>query len=319
MDLSTIQKNYSRIREEAAKVIAGQDDILHHLIIGLLLQGHILLESVPGLGKSLMVEVLARLIGGSYKRIQFTPDLMPSDIIGTTIYHSEIDDFRIKKGPVFTNILLADEINRASAKTQSALLEAMAEGQVSIGNETLQLEPPFLCLATQNPIEMEGTYPLPEAQQDRFMMKLIMDYPGEDQEKQILNNYLGGFDHRDLDAAGLKPVCKPKDITAMGRELKKIKVEEKIVNYITELVRETRGHMRLLYGSSPRGAVSLLLASQASAALEGRDYVTPDDVKALAVPVIQHRVVLSPDAELSGQTSGEILREILDTVKVPRS
>lgn len=319
MEIHEIQTHCDAIKKELRKVIVGQDEIIHHMLIGLILQGHILLESVPGLGKSLMAQALARSIGGSYKRIQFTPDLMPSDIIGTTIYRQEIDDFQIRKGPVFTNILLADEVNRASAKTQSALLESMGERQVSIGNETLSLTPPFLCIATQNPIEMEGTYPLPEAQQDRFMMKLIMDYPAAVEEKGILKNYLSGFDHRDLDALGLEEVCQGETLIRMGESIQKVQVEEKILDYIGALVQETRQHQRLSYGASPRGSVSLLLASQAAAALDGRDYVTPDDVKDLLIPVLQHRIVLSPEAEIAGQSSSDLLEEIIALVEVPRS
>jgi len=319
MEIHEIQKQCDAIKKELKKVIVGQDEIVHHLIIGLILQGHILLESVPGLGKSLLAQALARTVGGRYNRIQFTPDLMPSDIIGTTIYRQEIDGFQIKKGPVFTNILLADEINRASAKTQSALLESMGEGQVSIGNETLSLEPPFLCIATQNPIEMEGTYPLPEAQQDRFMMKLVMSYPQPQEEKGILKNYLTGFDHRNLEAAGLEEICQGTTLIQMGKSIQKVQVEEKILDYIGSLIQETRQHQRLSYGASPRGSVSLLLASQAAAALDGRDYVTPDDVKDLLIPVLQHRIVLSPEAEIAGQSPASLLEEIISMVEVPRS
>lgn len=319
MNIEKIEEFNQSMQDQLSKVIVGQQAIIEKLVIGLLLQGHILLESVPGLGKSILAHSIARCSGGGYKRVQFTPDLMPSDIIGTTIYRSEIDDFQIKKGPIFTNILLADEVNRASAKTQSALLEAMAEGQVSLGSETHQLAAPFLCIATQNPIEMEGTYPLPEAQQDRFMMKLIMDYPEVHEEQGILYNYMAGFDHRNIETLDLQQVCDSQNLAEMGQWIKQVNVDEKIIHYITQLVRETRNHDRFSYGSSPRGAVALLLTSQAQAALNGRDYVTPDDVKELLLPVLQHRVILSPDAEIAGQKAGEILHGIIDHVEVPRS
>ncbi|MDC7220653.1 MAG: MoxR family ATPase [Spirochaetales bacterium] len=319
MEIEDIQKKYDIIKSELSKVILGQEEVLRHLFISLILQGHILIESPPGLGKSLMARALSRVIGGTFKRVQFTPDLMPSDIIGTTVYRAEADRFQIKKGPVFTHILLADEINRASAKTQSALLEAMGEKQVSIGNETLSLEPSFFCIATQNPIEMEGTYPLPEAQQDRFLMKLVLSYPQVDHEEGILKNYLDGFDHRDSPEKYLDEICQIDDILAMEKRCRQVKVEEKIVTYITALVRETREHLNFSFGASPRGAVALLLASQVSAVLDGRDYVTPDDVKELLIPVLRHRVVLSPDAEIAGRGAEELLGEIIGKVEVPRS
>ncbi|MDC7223584.1 MAG: MoxR family ATPase [Spirochaetales bacterium] len=319
MEIADIQERYEQIRREMGKVILGQDEVLRHLFISLVLQGHILIESPPGLGKSLMARAMSRVIGGTFKRVQFTPDLMPSDIIGTTVYRAETDRFQIRKGPVFTHILLADEINRASAKTQSALLEAMGEKQVSIGNETLSLEPSFFCIATQNPIEMEGTYPLPEAQQDRFLMKLVLSYPPSAEEEGILQNYLGGFDHRESPDRYLDEICRIEDILLMEKRCRQVKVEEKIVSYITALVRETRNHFNFSFGASPRGSVALLLASQVSAVLDGRDYVTPDDVKDLLIPVLRHRVVLSPDAEIAGRGTGELLKEIIGNVEVPRS
>lgn len=318
MDLEQVKALTARLEAEIGKVIRGQGEIVRQCLTGLILQGHVLLESVPGLGKSLLAGSLARIIGGEGRRIQFTPDLMPSDIVGTTVYRMETGEFQVRKGPVFTHILLADEVNRASAKTQSALLEVMAERQVSLGNETFRLESPFFCIATQNPIEMEGTYPLPEAQQDRFLMKLLMDYPSDEEEKEILRGYGRGFDHRDIGSAGLETVCSPSDIDAAGQVVRSVRVDEKIIGYITELVRATREHARFSFGASPRGAVALFQLAQASAALEGRDYAVPDDVKEYACAALRHRVILSPEAEISGQTADEVLREIIDGIKVPR-
>jgi MoxR-like ATPase len=317
MELDGVKELTGKLEAEVGKVIKGQQEIIRQTLVGLVLQGHVLLESVPGLGKSLLAGTLARIIGGQGKRIQFTPDLMPSDIVGTTVYRMETGEFQVRKGPVFTHILLADEVNRASAKTQSALLEAMAERQVSLGNETFRLESPFFCIATQNPIEMEGTYPLPEAQQDRFMMKLVMDYPSEEEEKAILRGYSAGFDHRDIGTAGIVPICTTADIDAAGKAVRNVKVDDKIIDYITALVRATREHARFSFGASPRGSVALYLLAQATAAFDGRDFVVPDDVKEFACPALRHRVMLSPEAEVSGQTADEILKEIIGGVKVP--
>lgn len=313
-----LQEVYAKIRNEAQKTIVGQQDVLDLLFIALIANGHVLLEGVPGTAKTLSAKTLAFLINADFKRIQFTPDLMPSDITGNNIFDMSTSKFNIRKGPIFTNILLADEINRAPAKTQAALLEAMEEEQVSIDGNRMELPSPFMVLATQNPIEFEGTYPLPEAQLDRFLFKIIISYPSPEMEQTLLNRYNSGFDARHLDSAGLNPIIDHAALEQCREEVKIIQVDAGILSYITAIANVSRQSVDLVMGGSPRASIALLLASKVYAALQGRSYVIPDDVKVLAFPVLRHRIILKPEAEIEGYTADTVLRKILAGVPVPR-
>jgi MoxR-like ATPase len=310
----------NRIRQEAHKVIVGQEALLDRLLMALLCNQHLLIEGVPGLAKTLSVTTLAKMIQASFRRIQFTPDLLPADVIGTLIYNPKSGEFSIKQGPIFAHIILADEINRAPAKVQSALLEAMQERQVTIGDQSFRLEDPFLVLATQNPIEQEGTYALPEAQVDRFMMKLTVTYPDKAQEHQILKRMA-----RSKPTAAVEPIITPEDIRRWRELADDVFVDERIEEYIVNLVEATRhpeacgmdfGPL-VRYGASPRATIFLALAAKANALLEGRGYVTPDDVKAVAYDVLRHRVILTFEAQAEERTSEAIIAQILGTVEVP--
>ena len=309
---------YSRMRAEAAKVIVGQESVFEQIVVAFFAGGHVLLEGVPGTAKTLIAKTLAHLINADFGRIQFTADLMPSDVVGTQVFEINQGRFHLKRGPVFTNILLADEINRAPAKTQSALLEAMEERQVTIDGERHPLNDPFMVLATQNPIEYEGTYPLPEAQLDRFMFKVLVDYPPGAVEQEVLRRYHAGFDAHDLKAAGIQPVLGPADLPALRAAIRGVTVEDGLFGYITAIAQATRRSPDLLLGGSPRASISLLLAAKTYAALHGRDYVTPDDVKALVAPVLRHRILLRPEAEIEGLDADAVLRRIVAGVEVPR-
>jgi len=277
-----------------------------------------LLEGVPGTAKTLMAKIVARLVDAQFRRIQFTPDLMPSDIVGTSVFDLAAGHFFLKQGPVFTQILLADEINRAPAKTQSALLEAMEERQVSLEGERYALPFPFLVIATQNPIEYEGTYPLPEAQLDRFLFKVLVTYPGNEAELQVLHNYHRGFDARELEAVDLTPVAGPEELRAAMAEIAGVTVDQGIMTYILAIVDATRNTPDLLLGASPRASISLLLSAKTLAALRGRSFVTPDDIKSLAGPVLRHRLILESSAEIEGLTTDSIISRLLARIPVPR-
>jgi MoxR-like ATPase len=309
---------YQQIKAEAAKVIVGQSEAFEHIVVALFSGGHVLLEGVPGTAKTLMAKTLARLIRADFKRVQFTPDLMPSDIVGTSVFNLQSSTFTLRRGPVFTQILLADEINRAPAKTQSALLEAMEEHQVTIEGELNKLPEPFMVLATQNPVEYEGTYPLPEAQLDRFLMKVRISYPPMQAETEILRRYHNGFDAHRLDEAGLSPVMSPADIAAAQAAILAIKVEDGILDYIARLLDATRKSQDLILGGSPRAGIALLLTSKTLAALQGRDYVRPDDIKFLVAPVLRHRIILRPEAEVEGLDADKVIARVLAKVDVPR-
>ncbi len=308
------------IKMEMRKVIIGQQDMTERLLIGLLANGHILLEGVPGLAKTLAIKTLSQVIGAKFSRIQFTPDLLPADIIGTVIYSPKKEEFSVKQGPVFANFILADEINRSPAKVQSALLEAMQERQVTIGDDTFDLPSPFLVMATQNPIEQEGTYPLPEAQVDRFMLKVVIDYPKQEEEKMIIRqNVANSFPLS-------KAVIKPEDILRAQKIVREVYVDEKIETYITDIVFASRNPEQyelknikdmIHYGASPRASINLALAAKAFAFLRGRGYVIPEDIRAIAHDVMRHRIGLTYEAEAENITSEEIINEILNKVEVP--
>jgi len=308
------------INMEMSKVIVGQKQMVERLLIGLLSNGHILLEGVPGLAKTLAIKSLANCIDAKFSRIQFTPDLLPADLIGTMIYSQKKEEFVVKRGPIFANFILADEINRAPAKVQSALLEAMQERQITIGESTYKLDEPFLVMATQNPIEQEGTYPLPEAQVDRFMMKVVIPYPTKEEEKTILNQHL------EADYPVTHSVIKPEDIVRARAIVKEVYIDEKISNYITDIVFATRYpadykldkfSSLINYGASPRATINLALAAQAFAFIKRRGYVIPEDIRAVCHDVLRHRIGLSYEAEAENITSSDIISEILNTVEVP--
>jgi MoxR-like ATPase len=306
------------VRAEIGKAVVGQDPVVTGLLIALLCQGHVLLEGVPGVAKTLLIRALGAALDLQSKRVQFTPDLMPGDVTGSLIYDARTARFEFREGPVFTNLLLADEINRTPPKTQAALLEAMAERQVSVEGTPRPLPVPFLVAATQNPVEYEGTYPLPEAQLDRFLLKLTVALPDRDQEIGIVTRHAAGFDPRDLAGAGISAVAGADQITAATRSVGRVHVAPEVAGYIVDVCRATRLSPSLQLGVSPRGATALLATSRAWAWLSGRDYVTPDDVKALARPTLRHRVQLRPEAELEGTTADGILEAVLTSVPVPR-
>ncbi|MEA2900362.1 MAG: MoxR-like ATPase [Actinomycetota bacterium] len=305
-----------RIREEVAKVVVGQDAVLTGLVVALLVRGHVLLEGVPGVAKTLLVKVLAASLDLDFKRVQFTPDLMPSDVTGQVILEGR--DFRFRPGPVFTNLLLADEINRTPPKTQASLLEAMEERQVTVAGETRPLPDPFVVVATQNPVEYEGTYPLPEAQLDRFMLKLAVPYPTAEQEQAVVARHHAGMNPHDIATLGITAVAGVDDLAAARRAVGQVAVEDKVQAYIVAIVRATRESPSLSLGASPRGAVMLLAAAKAWAFLAGKSFVTPDEVKAVAKPALRHRISLRPEVELEGVTADGVLDGVLAAVPVPR-
>jgi MoxR-like ATPase len=304
-----------RFSDSVHKVIVGQDETIRLAFMALALRGHILIEGVPGTAKTLLSRTVARLIGGSFKRIQFTPDLMPSDIVGTSIFEIATSSFRIRLGPVFANVVLADEVNRAPAKTQAALLEAMEERQVTLEGASHALPDPFIVIATQNPVEYEGTYPLPEAELDRFLFKAVVAYPQQPEEIAILRRHEKG---RPLDLVETLDPLAPTDLGSSRDEIESVTVEDSVVGYIVRIVEETRRSGDLVLGASPRAGVHLLHAAKASAALDGRDFVTPDDVKSLVPPTLRHRVVLKAEAEIEGVDADAALRRVLARLDVPR-
>ncbi|MEU7213566.1 MoxR family ATPase [Streptomyces sp. NPDC044989] len=306
------------LRAEIAKAVVGQDAAVTGLVVALLCRGHVLLEGVPGVAKTLLVRTLAEATELDTKRVQFTPDLMPSDVTGSLVYDARTAEFSFQPGPVFTNLLLADEINRTPPKTQSSLLEAMEERQVTVDGTPRPLPEPFLVAATQNPVEYEGTYPLPEAQLDRFLLKLTVPLPTRQDEIDVLTRHAAGFNPRDLHAAGVRPVASAAGLEAARAEAAKTTVSPEITAYVVDICRATRESPSLTLGVSPRGATALLSTARAWAWLTGRDYVTPDDVKALALPTLRHRVQLRPEAEMEGVTADSVINAILAHVPVPR-
>jgi MoxR-like ATPase len=308
----------ARVRAEVAKAVVGQDAAVTGLVIALLCRGHVLLEGVPGVAKTLLVRSLASALHLRTTRVQFTPDLMPGDVTGSLVYDARTAEFSFREGPVFTNLLLADEINRTPPKTQASLLEAMEERQVSVEGVPRLLPDPFVVAATQNPVEYEGTYPLPEAQLDRFLLKLTVPLPPREVELEVLARHAAGFDPRDLGAAGIRAVAGPQDLAAATRAVRTVTVSPSVMGYVVDVVRATRHSPSLALGVSPRGATALMATSRAWAWMSGRDYVTPDDVKALARPTLRHRVQLRPEAELEGVTTDGVLDTVLAAVPVPR-
>ena len=307
------------IRAEVAKALIGQSAVIDQVLIALLAGGHVLIEGVPGLGKTLLVRALAKTFDGRFARIQFTPDLMPADVTGHTLYDQATREFTTRRGPVFTNLLLADEINRAPAKTQAALLEVMQEGQVTIEGTPHPLSPPFMVLATQNPIEQEGTYALPEAQLDRFLLKIRIDFPTQQDEhvmvRQVTANQVGDR----LNVDGVATLIKPPAVLALQRFVASLTVDERVSDYAVRITRSTRAWPGLSAGASPRGGIALVRAARAHALIEGRDFVTPDDVKAVALPALRHRAVLAPELEIEGQSVDEVLKAMLNKVDAPRT
>ncbi|NLM57608.1 MAG: MoxR family ATPase [Clostridium sp.] len=311
-------KKAKEIIQEVSRVVVGQYDFIEKLVVCLLSGGHVLVEGVPGLAKTLASKVMSKTIKAEFKRVQFTPDLMPADIIGTKVFDQKSGEFYLKKGPLFTNIFLADEINRTPPKTQAALLEAMEERAISIDGETHKLEEPFMVLATQNPVEYEGTYPLPEAQVDRFLMKLIVGYVPQKFENILLQKFNSGFDSKNLESENINEVCTPEDIKRCREEIKNVRVSDEIINYITSIIRATRNSPSLILGASPRASIALLLTSKAYAAIQGRSFVIPEDVKDLALPVLRHRIILRPEAGIDGLGNDDVINSILSKVEVPR-
>jgi MoxR-like ATPase len=318
-DTEILKKILVRAKQEVSKVIIGQDDVVNKALIAIFTGHHVLIEGVPGVAKTLLVRALARVLGCAFSRIQFTPDLMPADITGTHVFNLQQNTFTLVKGPVFTEFLLADEINRAPAKTQSALLQAMQERTVTIDRDTHTLSDNFTVFATQNPIEFEGTYPLPEAQKDRFMLKISMGHPELQEELTLAERMLGQESPEDLLKSGaIKPVLRPETLATLRLCLMKILIQKELIEYLVAIVRATRQHQSVLVGAGPRATQALLLSSRACAATQGRDFVIPDDIKEMALPVLEHRLILRAEYEIEGLTVPEVIQDILQSVAVPR-
>ena len=313
-----VSSTVAHIKNELHKVIVGQDDPIEQVLIAILAEGHALIEGVPGTAKTLTVKTLARIINATFSRIQFTPDLMPSDITGTNVFNIATSAFNLRRGPIFTDILLADEINRTPPKTQAALLEAMEERQVTIDGDAHLLPQIFTVLATENPIEYEGTYPLPEAQLDRFLLKILLDYPAEQDEREVLARWDAGFNSKRLDDVNLVPLQDPNSIIHCREQVRRARMEPGVQHYAVDLVRRTRSHPFIHYGASPRASVALLLCSKALAAMRGRDFTTPDDVRDVSLPVLRHRLTLRAEAELDGVTADAVIADIIKSAEVPR-
>lgn len=314
--LTNLQVSVEKIRAELGKIIVGQDDMIELIITALLTGGHALLEGVPGVAKTLTAKLLARTVSTGFSRIQFTPDLMPSDVVGTMVYNAKNSEFEFKKGPVFSNIILVDEINRAPAKTQAALFEVMEEHQVTVDGKTYPMKPPFIILATQNPIEHEGTYRLPEAQLDRFLFKIKVGYPAKEQEVAMLTGYHSRNDVNDINM--IKPVLSESDIAEFQKKIRTIHIEPNLINYISEIIQHTRNNRALYLGASPRAAIALLASSKTYAAINGRDFIKPEDIQQMAYPVLRHRIMLTPEKEMEGATTDDVIKQIIEGIEVPR-
>ena len=315
-DLTELKNAIDRVRTEVKKIIVGQDNIIDMMITAVLADGHILIEGVPGIAKTLMAKIISRTISAEFSRIQFTPDLMPSDILGTSVFNMKSSEFEFNRGPIFSNIILIDEINRAPAKTQSALFEAMEERQVTIDGTTYKMDVPFTVIATQNPIEHEGTYKLPEAQLDRFMFKIEMDYPLPEEEIKILLDLHNRKNINDLNL--VQPIFTKENLKTFREKIRTIHLDEKVANYITQIVTKTRNNSDLYLGGSPRASISIMIGAKSMAAINGRDFVTPDDVKVVVQPTLRHRILLTPEKEMEGKTPDDIIKTIMERVEVPR-
>lgn len=315
-DLTVLNDAVLSIRNEIRKVIVGQDDMVKLIIAALLADGHVLIEGVPGVAKTLTAKLVAKSVNAGFSRIQFTPDLMPSDVLGTPVFNPREASFEFKKGPIFSNIVLVDEINRAPAKTQSALLEIMEERQATVDGKTYPMAQPFMVLATQNPVEQEGTYRLPEAQLDRFLFKIIVPYPTETEEMAILNQFNSMGNTKPLDM--INPALDGKQVAALREQIKNQMIEEKLLQFIARLIHNTRNHKSIYLGASPRASLAIMNASKAIAAMQGRDFVTPEDILAVVPPVLRHRIILSPDKEMEGITEDEVIKQIIQGMDVPR-
>lgn len=315
-DLGMLSDAVMAVRQQIKKVIVGQDEMVKLIIAALLADGHVLMEGVPGVAKTLTAKLTARSLDVGFSRIQFTPDLMPSDVLGTPVFNPKEGTFDFKRGPIFSNIVLIDEINRAPAKTQSALFEAMEERQITIDGRTYAMQPPFMVIATQNPIEQEGTYRLPEAQLDRFLFKIVVPYPDEAQELEILQQFhqMGNTPV----IAAIEPVLKGEQIAAIRSQVKTLVMEEKLLQFIAQLVHQTRHHKSIYLGASPRASLAIMNAAKAMAAINGRDFVIPDDILEIVSPVLRHRIILSPDKEMEGVTEDAVIKQILQTMEIPR-
>lgn len=316
IDLSELQNTIHTVKQEISKTIVGQEEMLDLLLIALLSDGHVLIEGVPGVAKTLTAKLLAQTVSVNFSRIQFTPDLMPSDIIGTSIFNQKIADFEFKKGPLFSNIILIDEINRSPAKTQAALFEVMEEHQITSDGTTYIMQEPFLVLATQNPLEQEGTYRLPEAQLDRFLFKIEVGYPTEEQEAKLLTDFHLRKDK--IDVAATNKILSAKQLLAYRKNVNEVHVDQSIIDYIAKIVTSTRNNNSLYIGASPRASLAILKSSKANAAIHGRDFITPDDVKFVAPHVLKHRIILTPEKEMEGILPHEIIEKLIETIEVPR-
>ncbi len=316
IDLSGLNKAVLEISTEIKKIIVGQDEMIRLIIAALLADGHVLIEGVPGVAKTLTAKLVARSVNAVFSRVQFTPDLMPSDVIGTPVFNPGDAKFEFKKGPVFGNIVLVDEINRAPAKTQAALLEVMEERQISVDGKTYVMDSPFMVIATQNPVEQEGTYRLPEAQLDRFLFKIEVPYPNEEEELQILSKFNAMGNSRALDV--VTQMLSGAQINTLRQQVKEIIIEEKLLAFIAKLVNQTRNNKSIYLGASPRASLSIMNASKAMAAMQGRDFVTPDDIIAMALPVLRHRIILSPEKEMEGTSENDVIKQIINGLEIPR-
>ena len=319
MELQRVQQLFDEAMQEIGKVVVGQVELVEGVLTALFCEGSVLIEGPPGLGKTLLVNVLSKVVSCDFKRVQFTPDLMPSDLTGHSVYDMANKQFTFNRGPLFTNLLLGDEINRSPPKTQSALLEVMQEQQVTVDGDTYQLDRPFLVIATQNPLEHEGTYPLPEAQVDRFLFKLLVDYPTVQDELEIVQHYAHGRRPHKLSGFEIRPVMSAHEVLEIQDTVSKVIVEDKVTRYIVEIVDKTRTWHSVTVGASPRASVALLVAARTMAACRGRDFVTPDDVKEICPWVLRHRIRLRPEAEIEGSNADQVIQHILENVEVPRS